>query len=465
MILIAVILAFNVYSFYQGLLEYVKEKEITAVKKVAELMTTRVTQEEIKLRRISPRDWNDAIKDSLLSVGDEDERNEILRQEQRKRNYKDSSGRQPRIPPPPAALAKNIALTDLDKVPVFGEILPEEGVNYYPIYKGDKLTAYVAHKPAKSVFAKQEEEFIRHQVIGYLLISLVALMVCVYISWQLANRISHPVMLVAKGARQLSSGNYGINVELTNSESKLKDEIGRLVKDFNYLSKVLEKNEESRLNWSSDIAHELRTPVAVLKGEIEAIVDGVRPLSMESVDSLREEVDMLEKMIADLRLLTLSDAGALDYHMEAVDLSSILRQTVSAMEPLFSKAGLTLKYTLRGKSRSVHGDRARLKQLINNLLSNSLKYTDAPSEVVVSLDIQNNLQTITVEDGAPGVPTESLPLLFERLYRVDKSRSRSTGGSGLGMAICKNIVEAHDGTICCSHSALGGLKVTITFKD
>lgn len=465
-ILITVFLAFNVYSFYQGLLEYVKEKEITAVEKVAELMSLRVTRQEIVLRRISHRDWNEAINDSLLSVGDEEERNEILRQEQRFRAFESSRRYQPtRVPPPPASLSNNIALADLDKRPVFGDIWPDDNVSYFPIYKGEKLTAYVAYKPSKSVFARQEKEFIQHQIVGYLIISAIALVSCLFIAWWLANRISHPVMLVANGARKLSAGKYGSSVELSGSESKLKDEIGQLVKDFNYLSKVLEKNEESRLNWSSDIAHELRTPVAVLKGEIEAISDGVRPLNMSSVDSLKEEVDMLEKMISDLRLLTLSDAGALDYQMESVDLNTVIRQTVIAMEPLFQKAGLSLKYNLQGKPHVIHGDRARLKQLFTNLLSNSLKYTDSPSDVVVTLNSQSHVQTFIIEDGAPGVPTESLPLLFDRLYRVDKSRSRSTGGSGLGMAICKNIAEAHGATICCNHSNLGGLKVSIAFKD
>ncbi len=465
--LITLFLVFNVYSFYQGLLEYVTEKEQNAVKKVAELMTSRVTREEIRLRRISPRDWHDTIKDSLLSVSDKDQRRALYDTPPEPRGYRDDyrneRGQHGRLPPPIAAFSSHIALVDLDKVPVFGKIWPDDKASYFPIYDGDKLTAYVAYKPKKSVFAQQEKEFIQHQVIGYVVISALALVVCVLIAWWLANRISHPLMLVAKGARQLSAGHYGEKVELRGSETKLKDEIGELVKDFNFLSKVLEKNEQSRLNWSSDIAHELRTPVAVLKGEIEAISDGVRPLNMDAVHSLKEEVALLEKMIADLRQLTLSDAGALDYQMEMIDLNALLRHSVSAMEPLFEKAGLLLKYVVRGQPKMIRGDRTRLKQLVNNLLSNSLKYTDTPSDVVVCLDCQETEHQITIEDGAPGVPTASLSLLFDRLYRVDKSRSRSTGGSGLGMAICKNITEAHGGSIKCEHSSLGGLKVCIRF--
>jgi len=120
---------------------------------------------------------------------------------------------------------------------------------------------------------------------------------------------------------------------------------------------------------------------------------------------------------------------------------------------------------MRAQPKRIYGDQARLKQLINNLLTNSLKYTDAPSDVAIALDSVDGHAQITLEDGAPGVPSESLPLLFERLYRVDKSRSRSSGGSGLGMAICKNIAEAHGASITCDHSTLGGLKVTILFKD
>ena len=471
-ILISVFLVFNVYSFYQGLLKYVKEKELSAVEKVAELMTSRVTSKTIVLQRIQSRQWRDTVRDGLLSVADQSEREEVLRAERfsprpppARRTPSLPLGEKYRPPPLPLNINNRIALVDLDRVPVFGRIRQDKDTLYLPIYNGDRKTAYIAYAPRASQFAKHEQTFIRQQIIGFLLISILAIMVCAVIAWWLANRISHPLMLVADSARRLSSGEYGINVELSKSENKLKDEIGRLVKDFNYLSRVLEKNETSRLNWSSDIAHELRTPVAVLKGEIEAVIDGIRPLTLDSVESLKEEVLLLEKMIADLRLLTLSDAGALDYHMEELDLNVIIRQSVTAINPLFLKAGLTLKYQMRTQPKRIYGDQARLKQLINNLLTNSLKYTDAPSDVAIALDSVDGHAQITLEDGAPGVPSESLPLLFERLYRVDKSRSRSSGGSGLGMAICKNIAEAHGASITCDHSTLGGLKVTILFKD
>jgi two-component system sensor histidine kinase BaeS len=449
--LIGLFLVFNLFSFYQGLLEYVKQRDRAVVAKVAELMTNRVSRKEIILQQIHPDDWHDTVRDSLLSVVDDDERLSF------------SDRRRDRRRPPPSGIAKQLALVDLDKVPVFGKIWPSDDVVYVPVLNKGKTTAYIAFKPSQSRFAKQEENFIKQQVIGFILISCFALAICFLVAWWLANRISHPVLSVANGARKLSKGQFGFQVELTGHETRLQDEIGQLVKDFNYLSTVLERNEESRLNWSSDIAHELRTPVAVLKGEIEAITDGIRPASLESVASLKEEVDLLEKMIEDLRQLTLSDAGALDYHMESLELSSLVQQSVMAMQPLFDKADLNLKFVMSGAPYTLLGDSTRLKQLFNNLLTNSLKYTDAPSDVVVAYQHQKHILNITIEDGSPGVPSESLTRIFDRLYRVDKSRSRSTGGSGLGLAICKNIIEAHGASVHCDHSSLGGLKIQIRF--
>ncbi len=476
--LITVFFAFNQFSFYFGLIEYVKQRELATVEKIAELMTSRVSRAEIKLQNIRSREWNDTVRDALISSADPEERQSLLNREPPRpppiRPRDNFNGHFDRHPPPPrggdlraplhGGITDRISFVDLDYVPVYGRIWPSDDVMYFPVFNKNKKTAYVAYKPSKSQIAKQEQNFIKQQTVGFVVISICSLILCALVAWWLANRISHPVMSVAKGARSLSKGNYGAQVALVNDETKLRDEIGQLVTDFNYLSRVLQKNENSRLQWSSDIAHELRTPVAVLKGEIEAITDGVRPLSIDAVQSLQEEVLMLEKMIADLRVLTLSDSGALDYQMDSVDLNQILMSTINGMEPLFTKSNLTLKYNLFGYPKALHGDKERLRQLINNLLTNSLRYTDAPSDVCVALQVKEGYQEITVEDGSPGVPPESLSLLFDRLYRVDKSRSRSSGGSGLGMAICKNIVEAHGGSIGCSHSTLGGLKVTITFK-
>ncbi|WP_344797159.1 ATP-binding protein [Litoribacillus peritrichatus] len=458
-----------------------KQREIASIEKIAELMSSRVSRSEIRLQTIRSKQWNDTVRDALLSNADPDERESLLNRGGKppppihfESDYSDrptpdfNSKRQSFRRPPPipnGGISNRVSLVDLDYVPVFGNIWPEDDVVYFPVFNGQSKTAYIAYKASKSQIAKQEKNFIIQQTIGFIVISLCTLALCAVIAWWLANRISHPIMSVARGARSLSKGQYGAQVQLIKGEVKLKDEIGQLVKDFNYLSRVLEKNEQSRLQWSSDIAHELRTPVAILKGELEAIGDGVRPLTQDSVTSLQEEVSMLEKMVSDLRVLTLSDAGALDYQMDSVSLNQILLSTVNSMEPLFIKQGLTLKYSLFGQPKNIHGDRERLRQLINNLLSNSLRYTDSPSQVYVALQVKDNIQEIIIEDGAPGVPTESLPLLFDRLYRVDKSRSRGTGGSGLGMAICKNITEAHGGVIHCSHSTLGGLKVSITFKD
>lgn len=210
----------------------------------------------------------------------------------------------------------------------------------------------------------------------------------------------------------------------------------------------------------ADISHELRTPLAVLRGELEAIQDGVRKFTPETVASLQAEVGTLTKLVDDLHQLSMSDEGALAYQKAPVDLIPLLEVAGGAFRERFASRGLKLQFSLPD-SITVFGDRDRLMQLFNNLLENSLRYTDSGGSLQISAGQRDKTVRLTFADSAPGVSDDQLQKLFERFYRTEGSRNRASGGSGLGLAICLNIVEAHNGRIIAAHSPFGGVSITV----
>jgi two-component system sensor histidine kinase BaeS len=226
---------------------------------------------------------------------------------------------------------------------------------------------------------------------------------------------------------------------------------------------TLEKHNKDQRQWVADISHELRTPVAVLQGEIEALLDGVRPITPETVRSLHAEALRLNRLVEDLYELSLSDIGALSYRKELLDVADVLNVSLDGFRAEFGRKNITLRTDPSAEQNVVaYADWGRLEQLFANLLENSLRYTDAGGETAVNLALSNSHIIIKFQDSAPGVPERNLDRLFERLYRVEGSRSRTSGGAGLGLAICKNIVEAHEGSISAHQSPLGGLLIRIS---
>lgn len=215
-----------------------------------------------------------------------------------------------------------------------------------------------------------------------------------------------------------------------------------------------------RRDFMADISHELRTPLAVLRGELEAIQDGVRQFTPESVASLQAEVGTLTKLVNDLHQLSMSDEGALAYQKTSLDLIPLLEVASGAFRERFASRGLTIQLSLPD-SMTVFGDRDRLMQLFNNLLENSLRYTDSGDGLHISAEQRERMVLLTFADSAPGVSDDQLQRLFERFYRTEGSRNRASGGSGLGLAICVNIVQAHNGLIRAAHSPFGGVSITV----
>src|SRR5262249_44280006 len=233
--------------------------------------------------------------------------------------------------------------------------------------------------------------------------------------------LSRRVRALVQTTNALIRGDYTVRLDLRGH-----DELAQLAGDFNTLAGTLHAAQAARRAWIADIAHELRTPLAVLRAEIESLQDGVRPLTQGSVASLAHETGRLTRLVEDLHTLSLSDVGALSYHREAVDLAEVLGDTVSSQRREAEGRGLTVELELE-ENTIVLADPTRLAQVFANLMQNSLRYTDAPGRIAIALRREGDRAVVEWQDSAPGVTPDELARLTERLYRVETSRSRVTG--------------------------------------
>lgn len=355
------------------------------------------------------------------------------------------------LPRPPMPLA----LLDAGGHLVVG-LPPPPPVARVKIDVDDTVVGWLVVPQVREIRSGFEEEFLRRQRLSLVLIGTAMIAITALITLPLARHLVKPIRQLNRGTHQLTQGNYAITLPVTRD-----DELGHLARDFNELAHTLAANDSSRKRWLADMSHELRTPLAILRGEVEAMLDGVRPLTTQNLQSIQQEVQHLSRLADDLHALTSADVGGLQYRKSDCDVAELWREQCAAHTSHFGQAGIRLETEIAATPLIIYGDENRLRQLLDNLLDNSRKYTHAGGCVRVTLRADAQNIELLVEDSAPGVPEHALPKLFDHLFRVDDSRNRSTGGSGLGLAICQRIVSAHQGRISATPSTLGGLRIQV----
>ncbi|TVO78439.1 ATP-binding protein [Sedimenticola selenatireducens] len=356
-------------------------------------------------------------------------------------------------PPSSRFMQEQIGLLDQALAPVVGPV-PEATDRRLPITLGGKVVGYLTLRINQSFRTQIERQFASKQLENLLLTALLSFVIAVIAALLLARVFNRPIARLAEMARQLTSGLFESRAQVNTG-----DELGDLAADLNTLAETLDHNQQSRRQWIADISHELRTPLTVLRGELEAMEDGVRPVNSESIQSLSLEVKQLQRLVEDLYQLSLSDMGSLSYEKTPVDPVKLLRQVTEGFTLSMGQKAITL--TMNCESDAVvFADPQRLTQLFTNLLENSLRYTDEGGAVNVHCEEGASLM-IHFEDSAPGVSPELFPKLFDRLFRVEGSRNRDSGGSGLGLSIAQSIAQAHGGRLTAEASSLGGLKVSL----
>ena len=356
----------------------------------------------------------------------------------------------------PNRFEARVVLLDPQKSPIAGSHGNLDTAQVKTLTIGDNVVGYVALRPRQHLTDTYQLLFVKQKKLTMGLVAVIMLLVSAALSLPLANRLVDPIKRLAASMHRLASGEFDTRVPVWS-----QDELGHLARDFNTLALTLENNERARRRYLADISHELRTPLSILRGEVEALQDGVRPLGPDSVRSLHAEVMHLSRLVEDLYQISMYDIGALNYRKEMMDLTELMQDTLEPYVQEFRNKGIALFSELPKEELAVFADAVRLNQLFSNLLDNSLKYTDAGGELSVRLKRSEETAVIEFADSAPGVHPDELPRLFDRLFRVENSRNRALGGAGLGLAICKNIVEAHEGSIAALPSPAGGVLVRI----
>ena len=258
----------------------------------------------------------------------------------------------------------------------------------------------------------------------------------------IARQITRPLGQLRRATQALAGGDLTARVAV-----KGEDEVGKVGAAFNQMASQLQAQETARRQMVADVAHELRTPVTVIRSDLEAMLDGLLPPSPEELGALHGEVQRLARLIEDLRLLSLADAGQLSLVPALLDVRTVVRDAVERLETQARAGDVTLKTELPAHVLAVKGDGERLQQALGNLLDNAVRHTPPGGSVRVAAVQEKQTVHVTVADTGPGIHAEDIPYLFERFWRGDKSRNRYSGGSGLGLSIARQIASLHGGTV------------------
>ncbi|MCJ7513250.1 MAG: ATP-binding protein [Anaerolineales bacterium] len=289
------------------------------------------------------------------------------------------------------------------------------------------------------------------------LAALVSGALAIVVGGLLAASILRPIRDLTSAARAIASGDLSRRVPMRSS-----DELGELSQSFNQMAGSLQRSEQLRREMTADVAHELRTPLAVMRARLEGIADGVYSASQDSVRSVLDQTLVLNRLVEDLGTLAMTDAKQLRLDKTPTDLRPLAARVMEGHAARAACLTVNLRLEAPIEGLTVDADPIRLEQLLGNLLTNAIRQGRPGGEVVVQLSQQaGGWAEIRVMDDGEGIPEEALPFIFERFYRTDKSRARSEGGTGLGLAIARNLVELHGGQITAANRQQGGAELVV----
>lgn len=374
-------------------------------------------------------------------------------------------GRPSRIGPPrhgppgqggEVPLHHRLCLFDKDNTLVAGHMTPDSEFTFRDVTVNNETVGKLGLRLPPKFENPLGLAFLRQQAQSFILIACGILAIALVISWLLSRMLLAPVQELVKGTRALKS--FDFDVEIT---PRSNDELGMLAKDFNRMARTIRQYETMRRNWLSDISHELRTPIAVLQSKLEAVQDGIRQMTPEMLASLHTDTKGLGKLVNNLHLLAMADSQGLAVNLETLDAAALLDRTLGSFRVRLEQKGIRIDLPAGFTPSPVRADAHHLGRVFANLLENSLRYTDAPGTLRITQSMKKNKVVFSFADSPPGVPEESLDRIFDRLFRVDRSRSRALGGSGLGLSICRQVAADHQGCIAAAPSGLGGLNITL----
>ncbi len=366
-------------------------------------------------------------------------------------------------PPPPPKRAPT-TLFDAQGLRLAGPPLTETTTGMpvsHTLIDNGAVIGELRSPPRHQFLSREEQGFLAQQRRNRWLVGIVSLIAASLVALVLTRRLQQPLRQTIAAISALSSGDYRSPPLAV--EGSPAAEISRLMRDVNQLTERLNQAQSARSRWLADVSHELRTPLTALTGEIEALKDGVRPFDAQRLASIDAQTTRLRTLVEDLYELSLSDMGGLRYQFEPLDLVPLINALAGHMASTTAQAGLNLHLDLPSTAL-ISGDPKRIEQLLVNLLDNACSYTDAPGQIEVRLQHIAGQWQLDVSDSPPGVPQAECDQLFEPLHRREAARDRRHGGAGLGLSIARNIAHAHEAEIGAAPSALGGLRVRVTFN-
>ncbi|WP_407312731.1 sensor histidine kinase [Desulfosporosinus sp. SB140] len=310
--------------------------------------------------------------------------------------------------------------------------------------QGTLATAYVQYPSSAPILNPQDVQFQSSVFYSLLFAGGLALVFGIILSYFTSRRLVAPLKRLTLAADRIGKGHLDERVVI-----QTKDEVGRLAYAFNVMVDNLNRQETLRKQFTADIAHELRTPLTSIKGYIEAFQDNVLPADEENLSSIHEEIDRLVDLSSDLKDLNVAEMGVLTPVFEPVDLKHLIEKVIRSLNPLIQEKQLILSWNFPPEPVTTSGDRRLLTRLFYNLIHNAYRYSNIGGHVMITLTLtpMPDSTTIRIKNTGDGIPEEDLPFIFERFYRADKSRTRDTGGTGIGLALVKQITTLHQGTI------------------
>jgi two-component system, OmpR family, sensor histidine kinase BaeS len=368
----------------------------------------------------------------------------------------DASNDRP-LPGGPEGFGARMSLVTPDGLPLAARP-PKPGVEFLevPILLQGQTVALARLRKPTAVPDALDADFVARQYTGIGLVAGILLLLAGIAGHWAAARWVAPLVAVQRLANDIAEGRPHQVLE----ESR-RDEIGNLMRDVNRMSKHLHRLESARRRWIAEISHELRTPLSVLRGELEALMDGVRPLTLAAVTSLHQESMRLNRLVDDLHTVAVADLGGMPTHLVRTDPLVLIEGAVRRMAGVAGRANHALVVEMQPapEGLTANWDPQRIDQLMDNLLGNAIRHTRAPGQIILRAAWKVSDVVIDLEDSMPGVSDAALSHLFEPLFRADPARSGE--GSGLGLAIAKAIAEAHGGSIGARHAVLGGVHIHV----
>ncbi len=302
---------------------------------------------------------------------------------------------------------------------------------------------------------KGSPEFLAEQGVKLSIAALILFIVVAASAILIPRRILATINSMKDSAKKMSQGDWSARIKVDGD-----DDLSALATELNELAEALERRNSAQRQWIANTSHELRTPLSIIQAQVEAFQDGVREVNPKSLNTLHKDILGLGKLVEDLHWLARFDIGTLRHSSTPTDLVLTIQESLDSFSERFAEKQLKIE-TQMPASSIVNGDQNRLKQVFFNLLENSLRYTNEGGSLKVTVTQDKNNATIYFDDSEPGAPQETLTQMFDRFFRGEVSRSRTFGGAGLGLSICKNIIEIHNGSIQALSSPLAGVRIEI----